>query len=397
MNKKFWMTAIALAAAVAVCGWIGIRGEEVRAETASAGEIVMEAESGRVLYERNSHVQLPMASTTKILTALIIIEDCNLDDMVTVPKEAVGVEGSNVYLQSGEKMSVKNLLYGLMLRSGNDCAEALAIYHSGSVPAFAECMNERAAGYGARNSHFANPHGLPAEGHYTTAFDLSLIACRAIRNDVFREIVSTKSVTVPDGGCGYARTFVNKNKMLFQYFGANGIKTGYTKAAGRCLVTSAEREGMQLVSVVLDSPRMYERSAEILDNCFSSYNYKKVFDSEEFVCTIRTDVKGKFCNAKVGQDFCYPLKEKEIGDISYKIDCPEKIRLPVYKGDEVGNLEIYLKNQLIFSQKIYSINTVKKSYSDIIREIAEKCVYTRDYADQQISGGERGGKPTGLR
>ena len=107
MNKKFWMTAIALAAAVAVCGWIGIWGEEVRAETASAGEIVMEAESGRVLYERNSHVQLPMASTTKILTALIIIEDCNLDDMVTVPKEVVGVEGSSVYLQSGEKMSVK--------------------------------------------------------------------------------------------------------------------------------------------------------------------------------------------------------------------------------------------------------------------------------------------------
>ena len=211
------------------------------AATESAGEAVLEVNSGRLLFARNPEKKLPMASTTKILTAILVIEEDDLDEVVRIPEEAVGVEGSSIYLVAGETMTRKDLLYGLMLRSGNDCAETLAILHSGSIEKFADCMNEKAMQIGAQDSHFMNPHGLPAPQHYTTAKDLAMIAAYALRNDIFSEIVACKSYTIPDGGCGYPRLLQNKNKMLYSYSDADGVKTGYTKEAGRCLVTSATR------------------------------------------------------------------------------------------------------------------------------------------------------------
>lgn len=246
------------------------------AAAVSKGEAVMEVYTGRLLYGNGQNKRLPMASTTKILTAIIIIEDCNLEKVVKIPAAAVGVEGSSVYLKCGEEYTVEQLLYGLMLRSGNDCAETLALYHSGSIAAFAQEMNERARAWGALNSHFTNPHGLPDENHYTTAEDLAKIACHAMQNPVFREIVSTKFYE-PNG-------WKNKNKMLYNYEGANGIKTGYTVRAGRCLVTGALRGDMQLVCVVLYSPEMYERSAELLDEAFKNYSMQKLYAAEnEFI------------------------------------------------------------------------------------------------------------------
>ncbi|MDE7439749.1 MAG: D-alanyl-D-alanine carboxypeptidase, partial [Clostridia bacterium] len=209
-------------------------------------EIAMELSTGRILTEGNAHARLPMASTTKILTAIIIIEDCNLDEEITVPDKAVGVEGSSIYLQKDEKIDIRDLLYGLMLRSGNDSATALALHHSGSIEKFAEVMNERAKKMGAEHSHFKNPSGLPDDEHYTTAYDLCTIACYAMKNETFREIVSTTNYT------GKYKNFVNKNKMLYKYKSANGIKTGYTVKAGRCLVSSAEQNGMDIVCVVLN-------------------------------------------------------------------------------------------------------------------------------------------------
>ena len=244
------------AAVLAVCLSFGAP-VSAEAYSVSRGEAVVEVTSGRLLFAENEDTELPPASTTKILTALIIVEDCDLDTVIEVPKEAAGTEGSSVYLEAGEKLTVRDLLYGLMLRSGNDCAVTLALYHSGSISAFAEHMNERAAELGVKHSHFANPHGLPAEGHYTTAHDLALIAAAAVRNETFSEIVGTEKYTAPDGGCGYARVWQNKNKMLYSYEGADGVKTGYTKEAGRCLVTSATRGGMRLVSAVLNSPSMH--------------------------------------------------------------------------------------------------------------------------------------------
>lgn len=346
----------------------------VKAEVSSCAEMVMEAESGRELFSLHADEKLPMASTTKILTALIIIEDCDLNEIVTVPASCAGVEGSSIYLVTGEKISVKNLLYGLMLRSGNDCAETLAVFHSGSIEAFADVMNERAKLMGTENSSFKNPHGLPADDHYTTARDLARIACRAMKNPVFREIVSAKSAVIPDGGCGYERRLENKNKMLVRYEDANGVKTGYTKAAGRCLVTAAKRSGMQLVSVVLNSPAMYERSAEILDEAFARYSYEKVFSADMFSVTVHSDVKGKDCRLGCKEDFYYPITEKERELVRLETEVPASVRLPVFKGQDLGILRIYLANQLIFSEKIYSIDTVKKTWTDVLRQIAERFV-----------------------
>ncbi|MGN1078006.1 MAG: D-alanyl-D-alanine carboxypeptidase family protein, partial [Candidatus Gallimonas sp.] len=237
--------------------------EDALAATESLAECVTEVSSRRVLYEKNGDCDLPMASTTKVLTAILIIDDCNLDEKVIVPAEAAGVEGSSVYLRAGDCLTVRDLLYGLMLRSGNDCAVALALHHSGTIAKFAQKMNEKAALLGAVNSRFANPHGLPDKRHYTTARDLALVAAYAMENETFCEIVSCKY---------YApKNWHNKNKMLYEYDGAIGVKTGFTLNAGRCLVTSAQRGEMKLVSVVLNSPQMYERSAELLDRSFETY------------------------------------------------------------------------------------------------------------------------------
>lgn len=238
----------------------------VGAQTHSRGECVVEAGSFRFLHELNADLPLPMASTTKILTALIVLEDCGPDEIVIVPAEAERAEGSSVYLRRGEKRTVEELLYGMMLRSGNDCAVALAIHHSGSIGKFAVVMNIRAAAMGAESSHFCNPHGLPDEKHYTTSRDLALIAAHAMGNPAFRAIVSCKFY--PFSG------WKNKNKLLFNGFeGACGIKTGFTRQAGRCLVAAAERGGRLLVSVVLNCPQMYERTQELLDQCFSRYDF----------------------------------------------------------------------------------------------------------------------------
>ena len=239
---------------------------DVGAATQSRAECVVEVGSFRFLHELNADLSLPMASTTKILTALIVLEDCSPDEIVIVPAEAERAEGSSVYLRRGEERTVEDLLYGMMLRSGNDCAVALAIHHSGSIRKFAAVMNTRAAAMGAESSHFCNPHGLPEEGHYTTSRDLALIAAHAMGNPAFRAIVSCKFY--PFSG------WKNKNKLLFNGFeGACGIKTGFTRQAGRCLVAAAERGGRLLVSVVLNCPQMYERTQELLDQCFSRYDF----------------------------------------------------------------------------------------------------------------------------
>lgn len=361
------------AAMILVCLLLGgaFFPRDVRAAAVSAGEAVLDCESGRVLFEYNADRQMPMASTTKILTAIIILEDCDLDAVVVVPPQAAGTEGSSVYLVAGEKITVRDLLYGLMLRSGNDCAVTLALYHSGSVEAFAACMNARAQGIGAVNSCFANPHGLPAEGHYTTALDLARIAAYALRNAAFREIVSAREWRTDSDGTETVRLFHNKNKMLYDYAGADGVKTGYTKEAGRCLVTSAEREGRRYVCVVLNSPSMYERSTELLDGCFAKFRRVCLFDAEHFCVRVAAGQRGKSCACACREGFYYPLAEGEESAVRIEKDVRSGLCLPVRRGDAAGELRIYLENQLLFSQKIVSIEEVKKSFSDILYEIAK--------------------------
>ena len=253
--------------------WIGLafnvptRINNAYAETTIEGkaECVVELETGRILHEKSANLTLPMASTTKILTAITVLENCkNLNEEIMIPQSAVGVEGSSVYLQCGEKYTVLDLLYGLMLRSGNDCATALALYFGGNISSFCVKMNLLAQKAGALNSHFENPHGLPAKNHYTTALDLCYITRYAMKNEVFAKIVSTKLYE--------PRNWKNKNKLLISYDGAIGVKTGYTREAGRCLVSAAKRDGRVVICTVLNCAPMYERSAELLDKAFALSN-----------------------------------------------------------------------------------------------------------------------------
>ncbi len=231
---------------------------------------LVDGDTGEVVFSHNANKRMYPASTTKICTAITVIENFSqLDLPVPIPDEAVGVEGSSLYLQHGEMLTVRDLLYGLMLQSGNDCAVALAIIVGDSVDGFVKLMNTTAKKAGADDTNFVNPHGLHDDGHYTTASDLCAISCYAMKNEVFREIVSTKRHRTPYYGHDYDRNFSNKNKMLFNYEGGNGIKTGFTKRSGRCLVSSATRNGKTYICSVLNCGNMWEESTRLLDMAFS--------------------------------------------------------------------------------------------------------------------------------
>lgn len=307
----------------------------VNADADGVAEIAMELTQGKVLHEKNGDRRLPMASTTKIMTALIIAEECDLDEVITVPDEAVGVEGSSIYLKKGEVISIKDLLYGLMLRSGNDASCALAIHHSGSIEKFVERMNQRAKELGANDTNFANPNGLPNDQHYTTARDLCNISRHAMNNPVFAEVVSTKNYS------GEYRTFVNKNKLLNKLDGANGVKTGYTQKAGRCLVSSAKRDNMDVVCVVLNCYDMWDRSEAIIENCFNKYcneiiSADRIFTFNGIQCKLDKDYT---VTVEKGKELNFEIREVK--------DRQDRAA--------IAKLEIYCENNLIFSHNLYTI------------------------------------------
>ncbi|MBE5743986.1 MAG: D-alanyl-D-alanine carboxypeptidase [Clostridiales bacterium] len=330
-----------------------IKIDNTYAYTQSKGECVIEVNSGRIVHELNGDKKLEMASTTKILTALTVIENFDLDKEITVSKNSVGIEGSSIYLREGEKLTVKELLYGLMLRSGNDAAECLA---SSLVNRddFIKLMNKTASLAGATNSNFTNPHGLHAENHYTTAIDLAKITLRAMKNPKFKEIVSTKKINVSNDGYDYDRVFINKNKLLFSYDGCNGVKTGYTKNAGRCLVTSAYKNGLEFISVVLNSPQMWERSRELLDGSFSTYQNTLLVSAKEYEDKIFYDVNGNPYQIVMPNNFSYPISNVEKELITFKFDgkTQEEFSKNLKKQ---AIFEIFLQNKLIFSQNIFII------------------------------------------
>ena len=349
---------------------------------ATESAIVIELHTGRVLYESNADQQKPMASTTKILTAITVIENVDdLDKIVTVPKSCVGIEGSSIYLIEGEELSYRQLLYGLMLRSGNDCAETLAVATSGSIEKFSELMNETAAKIGAQHSNFVNPHGLHDNHHYTTARDLAKISAYAMKNQIFREIVSTKKINIPWKDHDYPRVLINKNKMLSTFDGAIGIKTGYTKVAGRCLVSAAKRGNEEYVCVVLNCGNMFEKSASLLENAFRDYEFTALVKPKQAVSTI--DVGGgKKLSVGTRKAIYYPLKNKELEKINFRIFVDENLTIPLDFDRSVGKIEIYLENQLIFCEKLFTILEAEN--------LGEK----NQYENQQIFGRERCCKPS---
>ena len=245
--------------------------------------LLMEMETGRVLYEQHAHEALPVASTTKIMTALLALERGSLDELVSTGPNAYGVPGTSMYLEMGEQLTLEQMLYGLMLASGNDAAVAIAEHIGGTAEDFCALMTARAAEIGCENTVFTTPHGLPAAGHHTTAWDLCLIAREALKHPVFRQIVSTRRASLPWAGHDYDRVLTNKNKLLADYPGAIGVKTGYTKAAGRCLVFAAERDGMRLIGAELNCPDWFDHAAALLDQAFSAYRMYTALRAGEIV------------------------------------------------------------------------------------------------------------------
>ena len=243
-----------------------------RAELAVSAKaaILMHADSGRVLYEKNADERMLIASTTKIMTAIVVLEHCELDDLVEVDSRSAGIEGSSMYLKAGESYTVEDLLYGLLLVSGNDAASALALHVADSMEEFAELMNAKAAELGLTESSFKNAHGLDEEGHYSTARDMAKLAAYCIGNEDFARIAGTVSHTVGE------QTLVNHNRLLREYDGCLGLKTGYTMAAGRTLVTCAERDGARYVCVTLNDPDDWDDHKALYDWAFANYSFAEV-------------------------------------------------------------------------------------------------------------------------
>ncbi len=264
MKKIF--SLIAAAAFAAVLAVPALAAPSVSAQSA----ILVCANNGTVLFERGADEKLLVASTTKILTAIVVIENCDMDELVEIGAESAGVEGSSMYLRAGETYTVEQLLYGLMLVSGNDAATALALHTAGSIEDFAELMNLKAAELGMTNSQFKNPHGLDEDGHYSTARDLALLACYCMDNEEFKSIVSTRSYQVGE------QTLVNHNKLLWTCKGAVGLKTGYTSASGRSLVSCVERDGIRFVCVTISDPDDWDDHMALYDWAFSQCEYKTV-------------------------------------------------------------------------------------------------------------------------
>ncbi len=347
---------------------------DVSAATPAKAMCLIEASTGRVLAEKNADARLAMASTTKIMTAITAIEHCNdLDEVFEISPKAVGVSGTSLYLRQGEKMSVRDLLYGLMLVSGNDASVAIGERVGGTFEHFVDLMNFTAHKLGAKNTHFENTHGLDEKGHYTSAHDLARIAAYALDNDVFRQIVSTQNKKITSEA-GKDRYLCNKNKLLRTFDGAIGVKTGFTDDAGRCLVSAAERDGMRLVCVVLNCRPMFEECARLMEEGFATY---KMYDLTQFLSLPDTlpVVSGEKEDVKIGhnESCMYPLKESELEKVQTRYHLPESVIPEMKEGAPVGEFEILFDNDLLFSRKIVTMENVKaRSFKQRIFDIFDK-------------------------
>lgn len=315
--------------------------------------IVLDCVTGRVLYEKDADSQSLIASTTKMMTALVVCEQCNVLDRVRIPKEAVGIEGSSMYLREGEILTIQELLYGLMLHSGNDAAVALAIYCGGTVEGFAELMNDKARELDLNDTHFVNPNGLDSPGHYSTARDLAALAAYAMENPIFRQTVSTKSVTV---GERYLR---NHNKLLWQVEGADGVKTGYTRAAGRILVSSAQRDGRRLVCVTINAPADWQDHAQLLEDGFNSYNLQRIVTAGDLVGTVEIE-GGQSGTVEIlaREHFSYAVAPEE--QVSLTLSGTGFVYAPVVRGGDAGYAHVCIDGKTVGKVPVIYGETVER-------------------------------------
>ena len=318
------------------------------------------ANDNKVLYEYNKDVKLPMASTTKIITAIVTLENCDdLDKLITVADESVGIEGTSIYLRKNEQISIRNLLYGLILASGNDAATALAYEIGGSEEKFVEMMNDFVKRLGLTNTQLKNPHGLDADGHYTSAYDLAAITNYALNNETFLEIVSTKTKVLNEGEPN-VRYLRNKNKLLFSEEGCIGVKTGFTDNAGRCLVNACERNGMRVVSVVLNCGPMFEECDRLNNLAFNEYELKTFVEPYGFVGNVNV-VDGDKNEISVAtiKGFSTVIKKSEAENYRIEFDVPESVTAPISKSDEIGKVTVFYKDEIIYEDSVYSTSEIE--------------------------------------
>ncbi len=318
---------------------------------------VLDAVSGRVLFEKNPNEQSLIASTTKIMTALVVCEQCNVLDRMRIPKEAVGIEGSSMYLKEGEVLTLQELLYGLMLSSGNDAAVALAIYCGGTVEGFAEMMNDKARVLGLTGTHFENPNGLDSPGHYSTARDLAKLAAYAMKNPIFAKTVSAKSVTIGD------RYLTNHNKLLWRVPGADGVKTGFTKAAGRILVSSASREGRRIIAVTIDAPDDWNDHAALLEEGFARYAVKPILKAGDVVGTLEVlGGEGSKVEILAAEEFSFALTEEERPYTM--LPGPGFVYAPAVEGAEAGYVYVLIEGNAIGKVSVVYGQTVEQEQTE---------------------------------
>ena len=333
MKRMIAGTAAALLAAVL---FFPMRVNGISARSA----VVMEPISGRLLYDLKGTEQSLIASTTKIMTALLICEQCNVLDQMRIPKQAVGIEGSSMYLKEGEKLSIQELLYGLMLSSGNDAAVALALYCCGGIEEFAALMNDKARSLGMNQTHFENPNGLDAKNHYSTAKDLAILASYAMENPVFRQTVSTKTITIGN------RCLRNHNKLLWLYPGADGVKTGYTRAAGRILVSSAVKDNRRLVAVTIHDPDDWRDHSALLENGFSKYSLQRIVTAGD--CVGYREIAGGTASkvaVLAAENFSYSLSKEEHPQLL--LPGSGFVYAPVAEGADAGFAYVLLSGRAV--------------------------------------------------
>ena len=339
---------------------------EPEPSVSAASAILIDASNGNVLSSKSPDKRMPMASTTKIMTALVALENCDVSAVVEIPQGAVGIEGSSVYLYAGEKLTMEDLLYAMLLESANDAAAAIAIEVGGSIEGFADMMNEKAASLGLKDTHFTNPHGLDDEAHYTTARELAIIAREAMKNERFAEIVSTYKKTIPLNDTEGVRLLINHNKLLKSYDGAVGIKTGYTKKSGRCLVSAAERDGLRLICVTLSAPDDWRDHKSLFDYGFSNYSSRVLCEEGEFEQMLPV-IGGEEEYVTVTNEKSVRLTLPKSADpIECTVELPRFVFAPVNDGEKVGRLLFSVNGTVICTLPLhakYAVGEVKQSKS----------------------------------
>lgn len=336
----------------------------------AASAILIDATTGRVLYEKNPDQKEMPASTTKMMTCILALENSNDDDVVAIDKRAVGEDGSAIYVNEGDKMKMSELLQATMLASGNDGADAIAYYiGKGSMRDFVQMMNDKAKAIGAKNTHFNNPHGLTDPNHYTTARDLAIIARYAYQNPKFRKIVSTKEAKISwVQPADRTEVYGSTNRLLWNYDDVTGIKTGYTDAAGGCLVAAAQRNGQTLIAVVMktaDSRARFVEGRALLDYGFKHIAQTKVVDEKQLTSTVYVHNSSLYkTTVKPAQEFSYPIRDNENeADFSYKVNLPKYIDAPLKANAKVGSVDLLYKGSVIGSVDLVTQEDIPEGFN----------------------------------